>query len=329
MAHALVLGATGHIGAHITRALLREGHTVRAAYRRDRYLSVIDGLSVERVRVDLESLEGLREACAGCDWVFHAAAYYPGLSDDRQASLEKGIATARAASRVIAEAKPSRVVFTSSASTIRKRAEGAACDSDVEPWPLEGWRPLYASVKIAMEHTMLQAQKAGLPVVVVNPTVCIGEHDAHAFSGRLLLLFAKWQVPFSLSSFVNVVYTGDVGVGHVRAAEKGGIGQRYILTGDRIPLLDFGRKVAAIAGTRKPLCHAPVFAVKAFALACEAWGKITRKDPLLSRRLLEYAKNDARLLDGTRAVRELGMPQTPIEEAVRRAVAWFRENGHL
>ena len=124
---------------------------------------------------------------------------------------------------------------------------------------------------------MLQARKEGLPVVVVNPTVCIGEYDSRAFSGRAVLLFAKWQPPFAVAYHLNTVYTGDVGLGHVRAAEKGVIGQRYILTGERISLLDFGKRVAIVAGTRKPLCNAPFALMSLSALACEAWGMVRRR----------------------------------------------------
>lgn len=325
----VVLGATGHIGSHITRVLVSEGHEVRAAYRRSEYLSVLSGLSVEKVCVDLETLKGLREACEGCDWVFHAAAYYPHLSDQPDVAVKKGIDTAEAVAGVIAEAGPSRVVYTSSASTIRKCEGRASTDLDIEPWPLEGWRPLYATVKIAMEHAILQAQKKGLPVVVVNPTVCIGEYDAHTFSGNAVLLFAKWRIPFAIANIMNVVYTGDVGLGHVRAAEKGIIGQRYILAGERISLLDFGKRVAIIAGTRKPLGNVPYALAWPFALACEAGGELMRKKPFFSRQLLQYVKADSRELDGSRAVRELGMPQTPLDEAIRRAVTWFRENGYF
>ena len=94
-------------------------------------------------------------------------------------------------------------------------------------------------------------------------------------------------------------------------------------------MLDFGKRVAVIAGTRKPLSNVPFAAVWPLALACEAWGKIMRKQPLISRQLLEYAKGDARELDGSRAVKELGMPQTPLDEAISRAVTWFREKEYF
>ena len=95
MAKALVLGSTGHIGAHIVRALLAEGHTVRAAYRTERFLGVLDGLPVERVRVDLDQPDRLRAALPGCAWVFHSAGYYPSAREKREAAIRRGMESAR------------------------------------------------------------------------------------------------------------------------------------------------------------------------------------------------------------------------------------------
>ena len=295
MVRALVLGATGHIGAHIVRALLAGGHQVRAAFRRERFVSVLDALPVERVRVDLETLEGLDGALAGCAWVFHAAAYYPNFRDRRASALARGLASTRRVLERIRAAEPQRIVFTSSAATIRKVPGRDSTEQDAESWPLDGPRSLYATVKIAIEHEVLRASAAGLPVVVVNPSICIGEYDAHAFSGRLVLAFAKFRLPFYVDHELNAIYTGDVGVGHVRAAAQGRLGERYLLAERNISLKEFAVLVARAAGVAPPRWRLP------------------------------YTRQPQRL-DASKAIRELSLPQTPIEEAIRRALDWFREN---
>ncbi|MBI3020408.1 MAG: NAD-dependent epimerase/dehydratase family protein [Candidatus Omnitrophica bacterium] len=328
MTRALVLGSTGHIGAHIIRALLADGHQVRAAYRRDRFLSVLDGLPVERVRVDLDTLDGLREALDGCEWVFHAAGYYPGFTERYQRSLAQAIESTRRVIERLRAARPARVVFTSSAATIRRVPGRLADERDAEPWPLASWRPLYATVKIAMERELLRARDAGLPVVVVNPSLCIGEYDARPFSGRALLLYAKHRLPVYVEHTFNVIYTGDVGVGHVRAAARGRLGERYLLTCRNISLKEFATLAAAAAGGPPPRLRLPYRAVWAAALASEGVAWLTRCEPVLPRAVAHAARVEQRL-DGSKAVRELGLPQTPIEEAIARAVAWFRTQGSL
>ena len=335
MARALVLGATGHIGAHVVRALLAEGHQVRAAYRREQFLPVIEGLPIERVRVDLDSLEGLDAALDECGWVFHAAGYYPRFRTPRAPAIEQGAATTRRLLERLRRPSITRVVFTSSAATIRRVPGRDATEDDAEPWPglRQGfgrqapteWRPVYSAVKIAMEQEALRAAAEGLPLIVVNPSVCIGEYDAHAFSGLAVLAFAKHRIPAYVDHVWNVVYTGDVGLGQVRAAERGRIGERYLLTGANISLREFAALVARASGVPPPRLRLPYRAVVAAAWISELAAWLTRTEPLLPRQTVYAARVDQRL-DGTKARRELGLPQTSVEDAVARAVAWFRDH---
>jgi len=328
MARALVLGATGHIGAHIVRALLAEGHTVRAAYRRKQYLHVLDNLPVERCRVDVESLEGLPQALEGCAWVFHAAGYYPLLRGRREQAVARGVESTRPLLAALEAARPQRIVFTSSASTIRRVPGRAATEADQESWPPDGWRPLYASVKIAMEREALDAAQRGVPLVIVNPSVCLGEYDAHPFSGRLILAFANYRLPWYLETSVNGVYTGDVAVGHVRAAERGRVGERYLLTGRNLTIREFAALVCREAGLPPPRWRVSQRAALAAALASEAAAWLTRTEPLLPRQVIRGAQ-PGQQLDGSKALHELSLPQTPVEEAIRRAIEWFRRQGML
>ena len=328
MTRALVLGATGHIGSHVVRALLAEGHQVRAAYRSDRFLFLLEGLPIERVRVDLETLEGLAAALEGCDWVFHAAGYYPWGRQRCQNAVEQGVQSTRRLLEQIRRATPQRVVFTSSAATIRHVPGRLATEADAESWPLQSSRGLYASVKIAMEYEALRACRAGLPVVVVNPSLCVGEYDAHPFSGRAVLAYAKHRLPAYVDHTFNTVYTGDVGLGHVRAAERGQLGERYLLTGRTITLKEFAGLVAAAAGVAAPRWRLPYPLVLAAAEAAEAAAWITRTEPWLPRQAV-HAMRTGQWLDGAKARRELEVPQTPIEKAVERAVRWFKQQRYI
>ncbi len=328
MTRALVLGATGHIGAHVVRALLRDGHDVRTTYRTERFLTVLDGLPVERVRVDLDTCEGLRAALEGCAWVFHAAAYYPSFQDRRADDVTHGIASTRRVLDIFREAGPDRIVFTSSAATIRRVPGRAATEADAEPWPPTTSRPLYATVKIAIEHEVLRAHAAGLPIVIVNPSVCLGEYDAHRFSGRAILAFATHRLPVYLDHRFNAVYTGDVGVGHVRAAQRGRIGERYLLTHRHVTLLEFATMVAHVAGVPPPRWRIPLPLAQAMAVGSELAASLTRMRPMLTRDMVSSFRA-GQLLDGTKALVELGLPQTSLEEAIRRAVDWFKAHGDL
>jgi dihydroflavonol-4-reductase len=270
----------------------------------------------------------LPDALRGRDWVFHAAAYYPGFRERREPAIARGVASAQRVLSVINDARPQRVVFTSSAATIRRSPGRAATEQDAEPWPLSGWRPLYTTVKIAIEQEVLRAARSGLPAVIVNPSVCVGEYDARPFSGRLVLVFAKPYMPFYLDHGLNAIYTGDVGVGHVRAAQRGRADERYLLSCRNVTLLEFATLAAHAAGVSPPRWRVPYEAALAVAGVSEALAWLTRTEPLLPRAAVHTARSVQRL-DGTKAVRELGLPQTPLEDAMRRAVAWFRKQKYL
>ncbi|MEK7864055.1 MAG: NAD-dependent epimerase/dehydratase family protein, partial [Chloroflexota bacterium] len=308
------------------RALLAAGHQVRAAYRSPRFLGTLDGLSVERVRIDLEAPQDLREALEGCEWVFHAAAYYPHAGERREEALNRAVASTRRILDAFAQAKPARVVFTSSASTILSAPGLLAKERDAEPWPPTEPRTLYATVKIAIERQVERACAEGLPVVIVNPSVCLGEYDARPFSGRVLLAFAKHRLPFYIDHTFNAIYTGDVGVGHVRAAERGRLSERYLLTSRQLSVREFATLVSRAMGRQPPRIRIPDGVALAVATGTELWARLTHHEPLLPRQMVLAARRDAGL-DGSKAVQELGLPQTPIEDAVRRTVAWFRAHG--
>ena len=348
MARAVVFGATGHIGAHVVRALLADGHQVRATYRREQFLHVLDGLPVERVQADLNQREALRRALDGCEWVFDAAGYYPRFRERRRQAVAQAVASTRLRLDEWQRATPARIVFTSSAATIRRILGRLATEADaepsvdvaqggsrdgaratrVEPGPLQEWTPLYATVKIAMEREVMAAAHGGLPIVVVNPSLCIGEYDAHPFSGRLVLAFAKHRIPFYVDHQLSAIYTGDVGIGHVRAAQRGRTGERYLLTCRNLTLKEVADVIAATAGVPAPRWRVPYGAALAAAWVSELAAWATRTEPLLPRQAVHSAMAGQRL-DGTKAVEELRLPQTPLEEAVRRALAWFRQHRYL
>jgi dihydroflavonol-4-reductase len=242
--------------------------------------------------------------------------------------VAQGIESTRRVLEVLRRAEPERLVFTSSASTIRPIAGRLATEEDAEPWPLTHWRPLYPTVKVAIEHEALAAQRAGLPVVVVNPTVCLGEYDARPFSGLAILAFARYRVPVYLDQTFNAVYTGDVGVGHLRAAERGRAGQRYLLACRNLDVKTFAGIVAEAAHVPAPRWRLPYhLAVAAAAMTeCAAW--LTRSEPWLPRQAV-HPRYSGQQLDNSLAVRELGLPQTPVETAVRRAVDWFKQHHYL
>ncbi|MFB3908341.1 MAG: NAD-dependent epimerase/dehydratase family protein [Candidatus Eisenbacteria bacterium] len=228
-----------------------------------------------------------------------------------------------------------RIVYTSSLTTIG-RARGTEPGSprrrdsreedfyDLAPDPSP-----YFACKRLLETIALRAANEGLPLVVVNPTLVVGEGDSHGTTARLILPVARGRVPFYLAGAIQAVAAGDVGEGEVRAAAFGRTGQRYILGGDAIGGRRFLSMIAQAAGRRGPWIPLPWWIVEPFAYATEVIARL-RGDvwPALPVHGIKMLR-EAPLVDPSRSRTELGAPHTPVQEAIRRAVEWFRERGTL
>lgn len=351
---ALVLGATGHIGAHVVRALVAQGYSVRATYRNPRYRMVLEGLPVTTSQLDLEEPRQLRAAVEGCEIVFHCASFYPRFTDRRTQAIDRGVAQVQRVFDVFRASGVRKVVYTSSAATIpppvcppkvgqwhwpfRPNTGGGtiphvsgrrSTEADAEPWPVTQRRSLYSTVKIAMEHAVMRYVHEGLPVVIVNPSLCIGEYDAHPFSGRLVLLFARGRLPVYLEYRFNAIYTGDVGQAHVAAAERGMPGERYLLAAHDVTLREFAHVVASQAGVAPPRWCLPYPLAITGAMMTELAAAITRTEPLFPRSLVQRSRRQSEGLESSKAQRVLGMPRTSLHEAIEKALAWFRHHRYL
>jgi len=324
---ALVLGGTGHIGAHVVRALLARGWAVRATYRNPRFRFVLDGTGAEAQQLDVTESTRLEAAVDGCDAVIDCAGFYPSWTARREAAIACGVRHVRAVFDVLAAHRLQSIVYTSSAATIRATGHQPATESDREPWPLPAWRPLYATVKLAMEREVERYVGQGLPIAMTHPSVCLGEFDAHPFSGRLILLYAKQRLPVWFDDGFNLVYTGDVAQAVAAAAESPRPGQHYLLSQDNTTLERFGKLVAQLAGVPPPRWRIPNPIIRLAGASFDAIAALSGTEPAFSGKAFDLGRAP-HWLDSTKAQRDLGMPQTSTEEAIRRALAWFRKHGY-
>jgi dihydroflavonol-4-reductase len=186
----------------------------------------------------------------------------------------------------------------------------------------------YGLAKESMERLALDHAAGGLPLVVVNPSLCLGEYDRKPSSGRLVLEIGRGRMPLYVEGPVNVVYTGDVGRGIAAALAAGRVGERYVLAGEDTTFGWLLRQIAYEAGARPPRFRAPLALMKAGARLVDAAARARGKSTFASVGVELLAA--ARRRDGAVAARELGLPEpTPAVETVRRAVRWFRESGML
>lgn len=288
---------------------------------------MLEELDVKHVVGDLNDPASLADAMRGCDIVFHAAAYYPRHSLDMAGSLKEAVDGMRNVLRAAEISRISRLVYTSTLTTVGPPAEPGRLGDERDFYLPGTTGSAYFETKWAMESEAWRASAQGQPIVIVNPTAVFGPWDVKPTTGEILLNVAKGRFPVWLDLEANVVDARDVGQGHVQAAVRGGVGQRYILGGENLPVRQALIAAAREAGTRPPRWKASLATVGALVKVGELLGRLPLVQPLP----LEHFRTlrEWRALSIDKAETELGFRPRPFQETIRDTLAWFGEYGYL
>jgi len=329
-----VTGASGFVGANLVHELIARGHRVKVLLRPNSDTRGIAGLNVERVPGDVSDREVLTEAMRGCDWCFHVAASYHLWLRDYAPMYAANVDGTRNVIESAADAGCSRIVYTSTVGCIGLPKEvGGKLEPTDETTPVSEAQMSnhYKRSKWRAEVVARELAAKGLPVVIVNPSAPIGPRDVKPTpTGQVIVDFLNRQMPAYLDTGLNWVHVRDVAIGHILAAELGRIGERYILghAEGNWSMKQAFAVLAEITGVPAPRFQVPYSIALAAAYVNEAIAPLTGKAPkapLAGVRMARYKM----FFNPAKAIRELGLPQTPPKQALADAVAWFREHGYV
>lgn len=323
----LVTGGTGFVGAHLVRALLGRGDAVRCLARPGSRLDNLAGLDVEVVTGDLCDPASLERAVAGCDQVFHCAADYRLYVRDPSELYAVNVEGTRCLLRAAASAGASRIVYTSSVGALGLVPDGSPA-TETTPVTLDRMIGHYKRSKFLGERVAQELAAEGAPIVIVNPSTPVGELDIKPTpTGRMIVDFLAGRMPAYVDTGLNLIDVRDVADGHLLAAEHGRVGERYILGCRNLSLREILGLLATMTGLPAPRVRVPHWIPAAFATASTAWARARGTEPRVSIESVRMSRYRM-YFDAEKAVRELGLPQTPVENALDRAVAWFRAKGY-
>lgn len=326
---ALVTGGTGFVGANLVRELVSAGATVRVLARPGGDRRALDGVKVEIVEGDLLNAPSLARACAGVDTVYHVAADYRLWVPDPAVLHRVNVDGTRAMLDAAGAAGARRIVYTSTVGTLGIPKDGAPGTEDT-PVSLADMVGAYKASKFLAEQVALDFAGRGLPVVVVNPSAPIGPWDVKPTpTGQMVLDFMSGKMFATLDTGLNLVHVRDAAQGHVLAAQRGKVGEKYILGAARgnVSLAEIGRLLSEITGRRPPRLRVP-YAVAWCGAACmETVARLTGGAPKVPLTAVRMAKKRM-YFSPAKAIRELGLPQTDVRVALRDAVEWFAAHGY-
>jgi dihydroflavonol-4-reductase len=328
-----VTGASGFIGANLVHELVAHDHQVRALVRPDANLRGLQGTEFERVEGDLSEPAALVKGLRGCDWCFHLAASYHLWLPDYAPMYATNVEGTRNVITAAVQAGCSRIVYTSTVGCIGipSQNNGILKPAD-ESTPVDESQMLtpYKLAKWKAELVALDLADKGAPVVIVNPSAPLGPRDVKPTpTGKIVLDFLNRAMPAYLDTGLNWVHVRDVAIGHILAAEKGRIGERYIIGNSmgNWTLKQTFEVLAELTGLPAPQHRVPYFVALAAAHLNETLSSFTGRPPRAPLSGVRLAK-DKMYFDPAKAIRELGLPQTPPRQALADAVEWFRLNGY-
>ena len=320
---AFVTGGTGFVGANLVRLLLHRGYDVRALVRSNSCLDNLQSLEVEIVRGDLND-SNLLQHMSGCQVLFHVAAQYSLWQADRELLYRSNVLGTRNILHCARHAGIERTVYTSSVAAIGVGKKGLVVDETYQS-PVEKLVGAYKKSKYYAEQEARKAINQGQDIVIVNPSTPIGAFDLKPTpTGEIILRFLRRKMPFYIDTGLNLIDVQDVAWGHILALEKGQTGDRYILGHQNLTFKQLLQKLATI--TELP---APKYSIPYWIPYTAAWieerilAKLGKK-PTIALDGVRMSKQKM-FYDATKAVTELGLPQSDIDLALIKAVEWFME----
>lgn len=330
MSTVLITGATGFIGNHVTRLALDKGDNIRVMVMPGEDRSPLDGMDVEFVEGNLLDPASLQKVVLGVDKIYHLAALFAVWTKDPDLHYKINVEGTRSLMQAAMAQNVEKVVYTSSIAAIGCPGNGdySTEETDFNAWP---WASEYIMSKY-ISHQMVKGLVAdGLPATMVMPGLPFGPGDrAPTPTGTMILRTLSGDMKNYWEGGACPVDVRDVAAGHVLAMEKGRVGQSYILGNKEanMPTKDLVRLIGKIAGVEgagtKEVSGKTMLRV---ARAMEIWSSITGKAPATTVKNTMYTLQPF-YVDSSKAVNELGMPQTPIETAIADSIQWFRDNGY-
>jgi dihydroflavonol-4-reductase len=324
---ALVTGGTGFVGANLVRELLADGHRVRVLARAGGDRRALEGCAVDIAEGDLLDVAAVRAAVAGAEHVYHVAADYRLWARDPRELYRANVDGTRHVLEAASRAGAARIVHTSTVGALGIPADGTPGDEST-PASLADMVGPYKASKFLAERVADELAARGAPVVIVNPSAPVGPWDVKPTpTGQMIVDFLAGRMVGSLDTGLNLVHVRDVARGHILAAARGRVGARYILGHRNMSLLEIFRALAVLTGRPAPRFRVPYAVAWLAAAGMEGWARVSGRAPQVPLTAVRMARKRM-FFDAGRAVRELGLPQTPVEVALRDAVEWFTARGY-
>ena len=323
----LVTGAAGFLGSHVTRQLVARGDRVRVLLRPSSTNRAIADLSLEYITGDLRDPASLDRAMKGIKRVFHVAADYRLWARRSREIYDSNVGGTKNLLQAAQRAGVEQLIYTSTVATIA--VDRPQLPNEFTDAKLEEMVGHYKRSKWMAEREALNAAKSGLPVIVAMPTTPVGPWDWKPTpTGKIILDFLNGKMPGYVETGLNFVGVEECAAGHLLVAEKGKVGERYLLGGENLTLKGMLDLLSKITGLRAPMLKIPHGLALGVAYANTVFSRLIGREPGIPIEGVKIARH-MMFVDSSRAQRELGFQAGPVTAALERAVRWYEANGYI
>lgn len=332
----LVTGGAGFIGSHVVRILLKRGYQVRVLHLANERLDNLKDINpqIELIAGDIIDYQQVITAMTGCEQVIHLAAVYALWLPDQELMRRVNVQGTDNILRAARELKLGRVVCTSSIARFGGQgidAYGKAKPAtEQSPFALAATKSVYAITKAEGHQVAVNAAEAGQDVVICAPTGPVGPGDIGPTpTGKLILTVATLPFLATPNTVTNFGDVRDIALGHVLALEKGKKGETYLLGHQNVSAMELAKHTMEILAIKKPLLPVPFILAKLGGYLALAFTRfISRKPPLITPEAVAISELHL-AADCSKAVKELGLPQTDIRTSLTDAIIWFADHGYI
>ena len=324
----LVTGATGFLGSAVMRCLLTAGHEVRVLVRPGSNRKNLENFPVEISEGDLLDHQSLKRAVSGCDNLFHVAADYRLWVPDPETMYGINVRGTQALIIAAAEAGIKRIIYTSSVATLGLNPDGSPANEET-PCDFTTISGDYKRSKYQAEQIVKKlTDDHHLPLTIVNPSAPIGPGDVRPTpTGRIVIDTLMKRMPGYVNTGLNIAHVDDIAYGHLLAYQHGRLGDRYILGGDNLMLVQILKTIDELNGIQVNRFQIPINLMFPMAWCMEKIATLTDTEPRATLNSIRMAKK-LMFFSSEKAHRELGYRYRPAIEALKDAVKWFKENNY-
>jgi len=322
-----ITGGDGLLGSNLVRVLLDRGHELRILVQPGRKANTLDGLKLDKVEGDLLNFDSLKLAAGDVDAIYHLAASTSIWPSRSEIVNKVNIEGTRNILRLAKELNVRRLIYVGTANTF---SFGTKENPGIEDTEYSGaqYGLDYMDSKWKAYKLVMQAVKEGMPALVVNPTFMLGPFDSAPSSGAMILAIYSQKLPGYAPGGRNYICAKDAAKGIANALDHGKIGESYIIGNENLSYKEAFEKIAKELGVNSPKRRIPKWVLLAYGGIGSFLAKLTGKKPTVTLPMAKIAC-DGHYFSAEKAVNELNLPQSPIEEGIREGFDWLKSNGYI